>query len=104
MPGAEKTIEELFAEKKPTAMFDANLNSIRGNGGCNNYNGAIKIEGNKIDLTAPIVSTKMACLNGSNGEYTYFNILTTVNNYNIVGDELEFFSDKVSVLKFSKKQ
>ncbi len=102
MPGAAADFNSLFPETKPTANIDLEKKNIGGKGGCNGYGGPIVVTGNKVDLTGPIISTKMYCVSGSEGENKYFNLLPQVNTYTVTDNKLYFNAGSKSLLVFEK--
>jgi heat shock protein HslJ len=65
----------------PTLAFSAD-GRIAGNGSCNQFSGAVSINGSEITM-GPIAATKRACLDEavSNQETQYFAALETANRY-----------------------
>lgn len=101
--GSEKTIQEFYPDKIPTVIFDTPEKRISGNTGCNQYSGALKIAGSKINLTAPIAATKMMCMNSAAGETQFLQMLPKVNNYTVADGELSFRMGNETLMKFNKK-
>ena len=81
--GTEITLE--FAE-------DGNLT---GSSGCNTYNSSYEINGDMITI-GPIASTMMSCTEPDmimEQEFAYLQMLETVTNYQIKGNELELVNE-----------
>jgi heat shock protein HslJ len=71
-----------------TANFGQDGN-LSGNGGCNQYNGPYKVDGDKITI-GPLASTMMACEPAvSDQEAQYLAALQTAATYRIEGNRLE---------------
>lgn len=101
--GSRIAFDGLYPNKKPTITFDVVNNVVSGNTSCNNFNGKLIVEGNKIDFTIPLAMTKMMCQDGK-GENVFLGTLKKVNTYSISnGTSLNFIQDDISVLRFSKK-
>lgn len=74
-------------KREPHMILKAENNSVRGNGGCNTFNGSYELkEGNRISFSK-IASTLMACEN-MKAEREFFNVLEIADNYNLFGDTL----------------
>lgn len=102
--GPRITFDGLYPNKKPSIHFDLKENGVSGNNSCNSYSGKMVLDGNKIDLTAPMISTKMMCMDGQ-GESVYMGTLQKVTSYEITdgGKTLNFISDGITTMKFTKK-
>ena len=75
--------------KSSYITIDKNLETISGNGGCNNIGGRIKVLNEQIKFEN-IFSTKMFCENMSQ-EDLFLENLSKANKYKIVGGELFIF-------------
>lgn len=95
-------MEKMFPNKKPTLVFDLKENKISGNGGCNNYFGPIKIEGNKISI-GDLVSTKMFCEGVE--EHAFLMKLKEINRFYATedGKSLSLFKGDLIIMQFTKK-
>lgn len=82
------TIEIYLAEKR-----------FLGNTGCNNMNGSMNVEGDKISFT-DITTTKMFCVDVD--ETTFLTALGKANKYKIEKMRLYLFDDDKEVLVFKK--
>jgi heat shock protein HslJ len=102
--GPRIAFDGLYPNKKPTLVVNTAEKRISGNSSCNNYNGPLVVDGHNISFKGPIASTKMACLNGGNGEAVYFKTLETVTSYDVVGDTtLNLIMGDIAVMRFKKK-
>lgn len=91
----------LYKEKKPVLTFDLANKRMHGNTSCNNLNGALAIDGNKINFNGPIAMTKMLC--PGEGENVFVKTLKDVNTFSISDDnKLSFFMGDVAVMRFKK--
>jgi heat shock protein HslJ len=95
-------LDSLYASKKPSINFDIKQNIVNGNSGCNNFNGKLDVEGNKINFNHPMASTRMMCGNG-NGEQVFLTTLQKVNKWSVShSDTLTFMTDDIAVMRFTK--
>lgn len=96
------SFEELYPGKKPTITFDTKANTIYGNTSCNNFNGTLKTDGNKIDFKEPMAMTKMLCQ--GQGEEKFIQTLAKVTTYSISEDNtLALISGDVAIMRFVLK-
>ncbi|WP_276381650.1 META domain-containing protein [Flavobacterium sp. H4147] len=102
--GPKIAFDGLYPNKKPSINFDLKENRVSGNNSCNTYSGKFLLDGNKIDFTQPMMSTKMMCLDGQ-GENIYMNTLQKVTSYDITDDgkTLNFISGDIAVMRFTRK-
>ena len=94
----------LYPEKKPTIIFDLKENRVSGNNSCNNYTGALKVKGKKIDFKdAKLAMTMMAC-EGQGGD-VYMSTLDKIDSYSISedGKTLNFIMGAIAMMRFTKK-
>lgn len=99
--GPRIAFEGLYPEKKPTIKFDLAANKITGNNSCNQYFGALIVEGAKINFKdAKIGMTMMACQ--GNGDTVYMSTLEKIDSYTITEDGkiLNFMSGNVVMMRF----
>lgn len=90
---------ELYPNKKPTISFDGSSSKVTGNGGCNNYNTNVEINGKNIHF-GPIASTRMAC--AGNGESLFFQTLEKINVQSVHGDQLTLIVGDIAKMRFKK--
>ena len=94
-----------FGSEIRTNLIFGEENRISGNGGCNRYSSAYKLTGKNRIKFEPIISTRMACLEGDfmNQEATFFEDMKKVEKYQIKGNFL-ILSDapKQNVLRFTR--
>lgn len=101
--GPRIAFDGLFPKKKPTITFDATTKKVNGNSSCNNFNGALNADGNKIDFTQPMAMTRMACMDG-NGEQVFMDVLKKVNGWSVTdGNTLNLLTGDVPMMRFTKK-
>ena len=95
---------DLGREIKTNLIF-GDENRISGNGGCNRYSSTYKLESKNEIKFAPVISTRMACLENNlmSLEQTFFEVLGKTEKYQVKGKYL-IFSDKAkkNVLRFVK--
>ena len=82
------TIEIYLAEER-----------FSGNTGCNNMNGKLTVDGNRIGFS-DIVTTKMFCVDVD--ETSFLSDLGKANNYKIEKMRLYLFEDEKEILVFKK--
>ena len=83
----------------PTLEIYLSEERFSGNTGCNNMNGGVKVEGEKISLS-DIVTTKMFCVDID--ETSFLTALSRANNYKIEKMRLYLFYDEKELLVFKK--
>lgn len=82
------------------ALFSA-TQTISGSSGCNSYTGHYAIQGNKLQFSLPIVTSK-SCPQGMQQEATYLSALGSTVSYQISGASLEITYDNgKGLLKYS---
>ncbi|CAI2769102.1 META domain-containing protein [Flavobacterium collinsii] len=103
--GPRIAFDGLYPNKKPTISFDLKENRVSGNNGCNSFNGAFAVTGNKIDLTQPMATTKMMCKDAQQGEQVFMSTLPKITSYDITdeGKTLHFISGDIAMMRFTRK-
>lgn len=95
----------LYPHKKPTIVFDVANNKIAGNNSCNQYFGALLLDGAKINFKdAKLGMTMMAC--EGNGDSLYMETLQKIETYTITDDgrTLNFLLGDIVMMKFSRQK
>ena len=102
--GSTGTFESLYPNGKPSINFDTFKNIANGNTSCNYFNEQVKVEGNQISFTEPIIMTKMLCLDG-NGETIFLEALTKITSFSIGedGKTLYLNSGDIEMMRLTKK-
>jgi len=99
----EGKVISTIAGTEITLIF-AEDGNLTGSSGCNTYNSSYEIDGDLITI-GPIASTMMACPEPDmimDQEFAYLQMLETVTNYQIKGNELEMVNDlKGSRLRYT---
>jgi len=91
----------LYPGKKPLMNFDTGQKKVMGHSSCNSFSGQMAVDDTTINLSGPMVSTKMAC--PGEGEMIFFEMLKKVNTYSITGDTtLNLMTGDIPVMKFRK--
>lgn len=101
--GPKIAFDGLYPDKKPTIIFDLKENQIKGNNSCNQYFGALIIDGSKINFKdAKIGMTMMAC--EGNGDSLYMETLDKIETYTITDDgkTLNFLIGNIVMMRFSQ--
>ncbi len=83
----------------PTLEIYLSEKRFSGNTGCNNMNGNVNVEGEKISFS-DIVTTKMFCADVD--ETSFLTALNKASNYKIEKMRLYLFDDDKEVLVFKK--
>ncbi len=102
--GPRIAFDGLYPNKKPTIIFDLKEKKVAGNNSCNQYFGALQVEGNKINFKdSKMGMTRMAC--PGEGENVYMKTLEKVDSYSITdeGKTLNFLMGDIAIMRFEKK-
>jgi len=100
--GPRIAFDGLYPEKKPTITFDVANNKISGNTGCNNFNGKLNMDGNKINFNDPMAMTRMMCQ--GQGETTFLETLKKINTWSVSdGNTLNLIMGDIAMMRFTKK-
>ena len=100
--GPKIAFDGLFPSKKPIIAFNLAENKITGNNSCNQYFGALIMDGSKIDFKDDKIGmTMMAC--EGNGDSLYMETLNKIESYTITdeGKTLNFLIGNVVMMRFS---
>jgi len=100
--GPKIAFEGLFPGKKPTLTFNLKDDKITGNNSCNQYFGALIMDGSKINFKdAKIGMTMMAC--EGNGDSVYMEALNKIESYTITddGNTLNLLLGNVVMMRFT---
>lgn len=100
--GPKIAFDGLYPNKKPTIAFDMVNNKVTGNNSCNQYFGALILDGAKINFKdAKMGMTMMAC--DGNGDSIYMETLQKIETYTITdeGKTLNFLAGNVVMMRFS---
>ena len=102
--GPRIAFDGLYPNKKPVINFDIAESKVSGNNSCNSFSGKLVAEGNKIDFTQPMMTTKMMCGDGQ-GEQIFMSTLEKINTFSISDDgkTLNFISGDIALMRFTKK-
>ncbi len=102
--GPRIAFEGLYPDKKPTIKFDFLTTTVSGNNSCNQYSGALGIDGKKINFKdAKMLMTMMAC--EGEGESVYMSTLNKIDFYTISpdGKTLSLMMGTVAMMRFSRQ-
>ena len=103
--GPKIAFDGLFPDKKPIITFDLKQARITGDNSCNQYFGALLMDGAKINFKdAKIVMTMMAC--EGNGDSDYMDTLNKIESYTITDDgkTLNFLLGNVVMMRFTHQE
>jgi len=103
--GPKIAFNGLFPDKRPTITFDLLGKKVTGNNSCNNYFGALLMDGNKINFKdAKMGMTMMAC--EGNGDSVYMEALKKIESYTITdeGNTLNLLLGNVVMMRFSRQK
>ena len=103
--GPKIAFNGLFPGKKPTINFNLKDNKITGNNSCNQYFGALILDGAKINFKdAKIGMTMMAC--EGDGDSVYMEALNKVESYKIAdnGNTLNLLIGNVVMMRFTHQK
>jgi heat shock protein HslJ len=98
-PTNEKTIDELFGQRRPELQFEV-TGMVTGTTGCNRMTGRYSLSEKRFSF-GEMATTKMACPGGY--ETGFLDALTRVNHYEISNGQLRFLQDSALVMAFSRK-
>ena len=102
--GQNISFDSLYPDKKPNISFDISNTIVSGNTSCNNFNGRLNADGNKISFNEPMAMTRMICMDGK-GENVFMETLKKINSYSITDDgkTLTFIVGDIAMMRFTKK-
>ncbi|MGC4058491.1 MAG: META domain-containing protein [Chitinophagaceae bacterium] len=94
-------VAKLYPVKKPVVSINVAYGKISGFNGCNNYFGAVKVEGDKLILKGPLGSTKMAC--DQVDEHRFMSLINDVKTFKIAdSNSLELSTTQGVALRFTR--
>lgn len=100
--GPRIAFDGLYPNKKPVITFDIANNKVTGNSSCNNFNGPLKTDGNKISFTDPMAMTRMMC--PGEGETVFMETLKKINTWSVSdGTTLQLIMGDIAMMRFTKK-
>jgi heat shock protein HslJ len=103
--GPRIAFDGLYPDKKPIIAFDLKESKVTGNNSCNQYFGALILDGEKINFKeAKMGMTMMACQ--GNGDSLYMETLTKIESYTITDDgkTLNFLIGNVVMMRFAHQK
>ncbi|MFC2033302.1 META domain-containing protein [Chloroflexota bacterium] len=59
--GTQGNLKTVLADTEVTATFNSADEQVTGSGGCNGYGGSYELEGSKLSIPGPLMSTMMSC-------------------------------------------
>jgi len=100
--GPRIAFDGLYPDKKPTIAFNTKENKVTGNNSCNQYFGALLLDGSKINFKdAKMGMTMMACQ--GNGDTVYMDTLSKIESYTVTDDgkTLNFLVGDVVMMRYT---
>lgn len=99
--GPRIAFDGMYPDKKPTITFDLKENRVSGNNSCNQYFGALHVDGSKINFKDAKMGMTMIACPGS-GEATYMKTLEKIDSYSISedGKTLNFIMGDTAMMRF----
>lgn len=95
--------DSLYPNKKPIITFDISNNLTSGNTSCNNFNGPLKLDGNRISFTDQMAMTRMMCPD-MKGENVFIEKLKKVNSWSVTDNNtLNLIMGDIAIMRFVKK-
>ena len=89
------------ATQKPVTITFDKEGKVYGSGGCNSYSGTYFIEGKSIKF-GPMMSTKMACMEGMKTEDKLFEVFNNTNEYLMTNETLLLKKDGKVLASFNR--
>ena len=89
--GTEITIKE--GTTPPFLQLTGEQNLVQGFGGCNNFRGSYRLEGNSLTFSQVAATMKM-CLDNMDQEQLFFTVLDGTASFKISGQELHLYDTK----------
>jgi putative lipoprotein len=89
-------IDVAMTEKQKKEAFlqlRADINSVKGFGGCNAFSGSYTVNGNDLNF-GPLAATRAACLAGMDTESDFMQVLAVTTYYSIHEETLTLFNDQ----------
>lgn len=100
--GPRIAFDGLYPNKKPAITFDVVNKSVTGNTSCNNFNGPLKVEGNKISFADPMAMTRMMCEGA--GENIFLAAIRKIDSWSVAdGKTLNLLMGDIATMRFTKK-
>lgn len=99
LSGTSWKMADKVSGKVPTLVFEEG--KVSGNAGCNNFFGMTEMMTSGKISFSNVGSTKMMCAN-MDAENNFMMMLPKVNKYNVSGNTLELYQNKLLLMKFNK--
>ncbi|VAX26479.1 hypothetical protein MNBD_IGNAVI01-1311 [hydrothermal vent metagenome] len=85
--------------REPHFILRTDGKAVKGFGGCNNFMGSYKVNGNKIEF-GPMAGTRKFCKETMEIENAFMKVFSEANNYKIFGEQLELYHNDKLIAKF----
>ncbi|MBE9512969.1 MAG: META domain-containing protein [Chloroflexi bacterium] len=87
--GEPNQLESVLQGTELTVEFVNAEGEVRGSGGCNSYSGSYEVNGSKLSIIPPLMSTMMSCSDPIDSqEYEFLQTLEAAESYKIDGQQL----------------
>lgn len=97
------SFERVYPNKKPKLSIDFENKKVQGNTCCNDFNGKINVNADKINFLGDMAMTKMRCLN-ENGETIFLETLKKIDWWSMPNDTiLIFYNNANKLMEFNRK-
>ena len=100
IPGKAVVYSELFPNGMPTIDINISKSQGMGYGGCNKFSTKISVKGDILKIEKLVFITKMACPNM--GDQAFAGALESSTSYQVKGNELTLYNNKVEMMKLRK--
>ena len=101
--GTQGNLKAVLADTEVTATFKSADGQVTGSGGCNGYGGSYELDGSKLSIPGPLMSTAMSCGEEKDQqEQQFFIALQSAESYQI-GDGKLTINCGNTILVFKQK-
>jgi heat shock protein HslJ len=99
--GPRIAFEGLYPGKKPRIVLEVTGKHVSGNTGCNSFSGPFTLDGSKINLSGPMILTKMFC--PGDGENVFLETIKKIDSWSLTDDKtLNFIMGDVPMMRFTR--
>lgn len=101
IPAQQKTLAEVFGDRKVELQFNKATNGVTGTTGCNRFVGTYTADTLNLTFSQNQLLTKMAC--GDYNEQVFLSALNRINRYRLTEGQLELMDDTDIVMILARK-